>query len=226
MNRAIIKGLIAVILISVANAGIFLLGADFTKTFWISYAYSMIAALVTTFVVIFLVKERSLMFKYEVSVITYVYLAVQLVAGLFCTFNLFHFPMLAFFIQLCVIAIYAVVMLMNYNHRSQVNEQQEIRGRDQANFRYVLDSMKSAISFMDYADPQRKAAMHAYDSLASGQVITNKAAFEIEREILTTIENFEKAVKDKNESLVADNCKKIEELAEARKRQLSAKATF
>ena len=47
MDRKVMKAIIASVIILVANVGIFVLGSDFTTTFWIGYVYTMAAALLT-----------------------------------------------------------------------------------------------------------------------------------------------------------------------------------
>ena len=80
MDRKVMKAIIAGVIILVANVGIFVLGSDFTTTFWIGYVYTMAAALLTVYVEIFFVSKEELIFRYPISTVTFVYLAVQIVS--------------------------------------------------------------------------------------------------------------------------------------------------
>ena len=81
-------------------------------------------------------------------------------------------------------------------------------------------------SKMEYANPQRKMVMHAYDSLASGQVTSNEQVFDIENSITEAIEELKTAISGKDEEKVEMLCKRIEELSDERKSKLTARRPF
>ena len=226
MNRTIMKSIVAAILIIVANIGLFLFGDTFNTTFWISYVFMMLAALIASYVEIFYINNRSYLQVYEISAITIAYLVIALIAGIICKNFLFLWPARAFFIQLCIVAFYAVAFLFVVIHGSHVKEQQQTRSTDLMNFKYILDMMKSATSKMEYSDPLRKTVMHAYDSLSSGQVTSNEVVFDVEKGILESVEALGGAISNKDNDKITELCKKIEDLADERKRKLSLKRPF
>ena len=96
MDRKVMKAIIALVIIIVANVGIFVLGDDFTTTFWIGYVYTMIAALLTMYVEIFFVAKEQLIFSYPISTVTFLYLGVQIISFIVCTLLLWTFPLFVF----------------------------------------------------------------------------------------------------------------------------------
>ena len=226
MSRKVMKSIVAAILIIVANIGLFLFGDTFNSTFWISYVFMMAAALVASYVLIFFVDEKPYLQVYEISAITVFYLVVAFIAGIICKNFLFLWPARAFFIQLCIAALYAVAFLFVSIHSSHVSQQQATRATDLMNFKYILDLMKGAVSKMEYANPQRKMVMHAYDALASGQVSSNEVVFDIEKGILEAVESLKSAITNNDSAKIEELCKTIENLADERKSKLSLKRPF
>jgi hypothetical protein len=226
MNRTVMKSIVAAILILVANIGLFLFGDCFGAVFWLSYIFTMIAALIASYVEIFYINNKPYLLVYEISAVTIAYLGLALVAGFVCRNFLFLWPARAFFIQLCILAFYAVAFLFVIIHGSHVAEQQETRSTDLMNFKYIIDNMKSAVSKVDYSNPQRKMLMHAYDSLASGQVSSNEVVFDVEKGILEAVEGLNGAISNGDSEKIETLCKTIENLAEERKRKLSLKRPF
>lgn len=226
MNRTVMKSIVAAILIVVANIGLFLFGNTFGSVFWISYIFTMIAALIASYVLIFYINEKPYIQVYEISAVTTAYLVLAVIAGFICRNFLFLWPVRAFFIQLCILALFGVAFIFVMIHGSHVAEQQQTRSTDLMNFKYILDNMKSAVSKVDYSNPQRKALMHAYDSLASGQVTSNEVVFDVEKGILDAVEALKNAITNGDSAKIEELCKTIEDLAEERKRKLSLKRPF
>ncbi|MCR5557596.1 MAG: hypothetical protein K6F75_08595 [Butyrivibrio sp.] len=226
MNRTVMKSIVAAILIVVANIGLFLFGDSFNSAFWISYVFMMLAAIVASYVLIFHINGKPYLQVYETSAITVFYLVIAFIAGIICKNFLFLWPARVFFIQLCIAALYAIAFLFVGIHGSHVSEQQQVRSTDLMNFRYILDLMKEATSRMEYSNPQRKMVIHAYDSLASGQVTSNEVVFDVEKGILESVEALKGAITSNDSAKVDELCKKIEELADERKRKLSLKRPF
>ncbi len=226
MSRRIMKGIIAGILILIANVGLFLFSATFTATFWICYFFTMLAAIIATYVEIVHVENKPVMYVYEVSAVTGLYLVVQLIAGSLCRNFLFLFPIRAFFIQFCILAAYLIMLLFVSIHGSHVSEQQQVRGRAQVNFRYILEAMKSAMAKMEYSNPQKKMVQHAYDSLASGQVMSGEVVYDIEQQMIATIDELGKAITAKDDVKVSELCNTLENLADQRKTKLNVKNPF
>ena len=225
-NRTFIRGIIAVILILMGNVGLFLFSATFTMTFWICYAFMMLAALITAYVEIFYINKKPFPIVYEVTGVTVFYLIVELIAGTVCKTALWFLPARAFFIQFSIFCLFLVAFLFVVLHGSHIGEQQAVRSKQLINFKYILESMKSAVADMDYANPQRKTVMHAYDSLASGQVTSREDVVDLEENILNSIESLKEAINENNQGKIEELCKQIEKLSDERKRKLSIKAPF
>ena len=226
MNRTTMKSIVAAILIVVANIGLFLFERTYGATFWISYVFMMLAALIASYVLIFHINNKPYVLVYEISAVTVFYLVVAFIAGTVCRHFLVLWPSRAFFTQLCIAAFYAVAFLFVSIHGSHVSEQQQVRSTDLMNFKYILDLMKDATSKMEYSNPQRKMVMHAYDSLASGQVASSEQVFEIENSITEAVEELKAAISGKDDEKVEKLCKRIEELSDERKSKLIAKRPF
>ena len=226
MDRKVMKAIIAGVIILVANVGIFVLGSDFTTTFWIGYVYTMAAALLTVYVEIFFVAKEELIFRYPISTVTFVYLAVQIVSFIICTLLLWRFPLFTFILDLCILAAFIVMLMSVLLHNSTTEEHKTVRAKDIVNFKYILDTMNSVISKVTYADPNRKILMHAYDSIASGQAKSDISVMDLEQQMLTVIGQLDAAVSAKDAGAVKTKCDEIEYLAAERKRRLSQRVPF
>lgn len=226
MNRKLLKGLIAIVIILVANVGIFMLGSNFTVAFWINYAFVMIAALVTVYVEIFFVRKEELIYRYPVSTVTYLYLGFELIVVIVTSYFFRDWVLTSFMIQLTIFAVYIVALLSVLLHNTATKEQQEIRSKDIVNFRYIVDSMNAVILKMTYADPNRKLIQHAYDSLASGQVKSDMSVYDLEQQIISLIGTLDQAVANQQQEQIIANCKQIETASEERKRRLSQRLPF
>ncbi len=226
MNKIAMKGVIAALLILLYNVWVFIVGSEFVLTFWISYAFTMIAALMAAFVLVYAVNDKPILLRTALATETVLYVIVQLVVGHVSKLVLWLFPSRAFLLQFAVLVIYAVVIVFTIMHNSQIKDQQQIRGREQMNFRFILEQMKAAMGKMEYSNPQRKLVVHAYDSLASGQTASNPEAAEIEQQILSAIENLSGSIAVNDSEAIAQGCSNIENLAAARKQKLSMMNPF
>ena len=226
MSRKLLKLLIAIVILLVANIGIFTFVTDFLIVFWISYVFAMIACGISISVEIFSAVKEKLIFRYSISAVTYLYLVVAVAAAYISAHALILFPLAAFMLQLVILAAYIVCLLAVLINNSAIKEQQQERGRDIANFEYIKDMMNTVISKVPYGDPDRKTIQHAGDAIASGQVRSNEAAYELEQQMISHIENLDKAVADNDRSKISEFCKQIEAAAEARKQILSRRARF
>ena len=226
MNNMVMKGAIAALLILFYNVWSFIFGGDLVITFWITYAYTMLAAILASVVLVYVINDKPVMLKTALSIETVLYLAAQLIAGNYSRKLFWLFPRLAFLLQLGVLTAYAVVILFTIMHNSQIKDQQQVSAREQMNFRFIIAQMKTAVGKMEYSNPQRKLVMHAYDALASGQIASNPNAAETEQEILSEIEALSRAITDGNQEKITQVCANIEELAAERKQKLSMMNPF
>lgn len=226
MKKGLMKGLIALIIILFTNIAIFLLLEEFDTTFWICYTFSMLAALITSFIEIFYGKKEALIFRYPVSMVTFLYLIIQLVVSVIAFKFFREHVLMDFLVQLYIFASYLILLLSVFIHNTTTKEQQKARGTDIVNFKIILDRMNSVISKTEYSDAKRKELQHAYDSLASGQVRSNEAAQTVELQIMNLIDLLEEAVTQKQQDNVSDLCRKLEKAAEERKRILLSSKLF
>lgn len=226
MTTKTAKCIISLVLLIVANIGIFCIGSDFEADFWISYAYAMVASLITIYVLFFLEKEQKLIFSYPIAAVTLTYLVVAVVLAWVCATFLDEHMMFLFLSQLFVLAAYIVMVIVTLTHNNAVKVQQAERGKDILNFKYILEEANEIISKMDYSDPNRKKVMHMYDALASGQVKSSPNVIDVEQRIMSTLNSLEMAVDSKNQESIDDCCKLLEQAADERKRKLSMREMF
>lgn len=226
MKIRLYKGLIALIAILVANIATFLLMSDFTITFWFSYAFGMIAMLLTTYINVFCTHKEKLIFGYTISGVSYLYLVVELVIAILSVVVLSWKPLWVFLIQLIVLATFGIVFLEVLLMHSNIKEQQGERARDILNFKYTLERFKEVQRQIPYSATYRKVVEHSYDALASGQIKSSIEAQDTEIKILDKIEELKKAVGGNEESEIIRVSKEIEDLAEERKRILSCRVNF
>lgn len=226
MKRGLMKAIIALITILFANIAIFMFLEEFVKSFWICYAFSMIAAVLATCIEIFYEKKEILIFRYPIMTITYLYLIVQLVVAfaLFLFFN--EHVLFLFLVQLFIFSSFLVLFLLASLHSETIKEQQKERAKDIINFRYILDEMDCVIAKTSYGEENRKVLQHAYDSLASGQIKSHETVQGIEQEILNLIKLLNDAVDNKENEKVLELCTQLEYAADRRKKILSNTKIF
>lgn len=225
-NGKIFRGLIALVGLLVANIGIFVFIHKYFLTFWISYGFLMAAFLVNICVHIFVKNTKPLIFGYSLGAVAAVYLIAEIIAAVIF-FALSPFAALpAFLVQLIILVAFGICYLQVLMTSAATARQQEIRGRDIMNFKDVLERMRSVQSKIPYEAPYKKTVEHAYDSLAGGQVRSNREADEIERKILDEIHRLDAAVSAANEEEICAGCVKLERLAEERKEVLNRRELF
>lgn len=226
MSRKVLKLLVAVVILLTANIGIFAFVTNFFAAFWISYTFAMIACGISIYVEIFSAAKEKLIFRYSISAITYLYLAVAVVAAYIAAHIFIFHPLSAFMLQLTILAAYIVCLLSVMVNNSAIKEQQQMRGRDIENFEYIKNLMNRVIAKVPYQDPDRKMLQHAGDAVASGQVRSSEAAYELERRMISQIESLDRAVSENDRAKISELCGQIESSAEERKRILSQRARF
>lgn len=225
-NGKLFRGLIALIGLLAANLGIFLLIHRYFLTFWISYGFLMVAILINIFVYVFATSKKPLIFGYSLGAVATVYLVAELVAAVvFFTLSPF-FTLLAFLVQLLILVAFGICYLQVLMTGAATAKQQEVRGRDIMNFKYILEQMRRVQQKVPYEAVYKKTVEHAYDSLASGQVRSASEAETIERKILDEIHQLDAAVSEGNEEEILAGCLKLERLAEERKEVLNMRAPF
>lgn len=225
-NGKLYKGLIALIGLIVVNVGIFLMIHEYFLTFWISYGFLMVALLLNIAVHVFATETQPLIFGYSLGAIAIVYLVVEAIAAVifFILSPLVTLP--AFIIQVIILVAFGICYIQVLMTSSATARQQEIRGRDILNFKYILEQMQSVQKKVPYAASYKKALEHACDSLASGQVKSTAEAEPIERAILEEIRSLKALVDEEKEEDILASCKKIEQLSEERKQKLRLREPF
>lgn len=225
-NGKLYKGLIALIGLVMINAGIFLMIHEYFLTFWISYGFLMIAVLLNILIHVFATDTRTVMFGHSLRAIATTYLIVEFVAAvIFFIFSPF-LALPAFIIQVIILAAFGICYINVFMTSSATAKQQELRGRDIMNFKYILEQMRNVQQKVPYGASYRKVVEHAYDSLASGQVRSSAEAEMTERAIIEEIDLLGRAVNTENDSDIIACCKKIEQLSEERNQKLHMKELF
>lgn len=226
--KTIYRVIIAAVFILIANLGIFILGDDFNRIFWICYVFAHLAAIVTIYIQIDFAKKEKVIFQYPIAVVTYGYLLGAIVVA-FLSFVMFKDSdnaLLTFLVNMIVLGIFIAAFCSVLIHNTSVKEQQEVRGANILNFRNTLNSMDKIMNSIDYSDPNKKILQHVRDSLASGQVQTVPAAAGVEQQIYQMIVNLSQAVSSKNQDQIVLLCNQLEIAIEDRKQILSQNMIF
>ena len=223
MNKTIKACALTFLLICV-NVGIFLLTDELTTSFWISYSFFMLAAIANIFVFTLGNLGEKVIFNAPYYITSFFYLIVESVIA--ALFGGSDNPKAAFAVQLLIFAIYVIAFVVIFTTNNATKAQQEKRGRDIQNFKFIQNKFKAVIEKLDYSDASREIIRHAYDSVASGQVKSDASVFDIEQRMLDYIDMLDTAVEEKNAEKISTVCAELERLAADRKLKLSAKPQF
>ena len=209
--------IMAVALIAI-NICMFVVLENYTRVFWISFAFSIVACAVSLLLMFFDVGigEKKQLYAYILYPVVTYFLISQIVFAVISVYFLENHIFATFTIQMILLVVFLVTYLVMRRANESVKQQQEIRGADILSFKAILDSARSALAKVDYSAPYRKEIQTAVDALASGQVRSTPAAEDIEREIKDQIGALSSAIDDKNEVKITEACRKLERLAEER----------
>ncbi len=215
--------IMAVALIAI-NICMFVVLESFTTVFWISFAFSIIACVVSLFLLFrdTGIGEKKQLYAYILYPVVTYYLIAQIVVALISVHFLEKHVLLSFVLQTVILVVFLITYLIMRRANESVKEQQEIRGRDILSFKAVLESAKSVLAKVDYSASYRKTVQKAVDALASGQVRSTPAAEDVERQIKDQIGELSRAVDDNNEEKITQISRNIERLAEERTNLISS----
>ena len=220
------KALIAAIVLIADIVCMFLFANHYNVVFWISLLFSVIAVVFAAGVIIFLAPKEKRVFGMNITA----YAMAYLVAAIGTSFRYVFLPdVLAkkvAFIHVVIFAVFLVVVIMGKAENEFIDAQQEKRGKELFNFRFTLESMKSAMNKVPYNAPYKKKVEHAYDSLASGQTATIPEIEDLEKDILDAITLLDDVISSGDEAAIVEACDSIEKLAAERKHKLANKANF
>lgn len=224
--KAAYKAFISLVVLVATVACMFLLAPKYNAVFWVNLAFSVAAIVLATMVIVGLAANGRRMFGMSVTS----YAIAFLILDLLYSFKTLFFPALlarrVAIAHVVLLAAFLIVIVLAKAEDEFIEKQQEIRGKDLANFKYTLERMKNVQSKVEYGAPYRKTVEHAFDSLASGQTASTPLAEEVERNILDAISELEESVKAKDEAKITQICEKLEDLAAERKAKLASKMNF
>lgn len=224
--KAAYKAFISLVVLVATIACMFLFAVKYNAIFWVNLAFAIVAIIMASLVILGIAAGNKKMFGLNVTA----YAIAYVVADLGYAFKTLFAPSLlakkVALVHVVLLAVFLIVIVLSKAEDEFITEQQEIRGRDIANFKYTLECMKRVLSKVEYSASYKKTVEHAYDSLASGQTASAPQVEETEKAILDTIKELEDAVVAKDEPKIKDVCVKIEDLAAERKAKLAAKMNF
>lgn len=220
------KAFISAIVLVATAVCMFLFARAYNAVFWVNFAFSVASILLATLVILGIAANGKKMFGMSVTTYAITYVVLDLAYAFKTVFVPAMFVRKVAIAHVVMMAAFMIVIVLAKAEDEFISEQQEIRGRELANFKFTLECMKKVQSKVEYGASYRKTVEHAYDSLASGQTASTPQVEELERTILDTINELEKAVAAKEESKINEICGRIEELAAERKAELSSKRNF
>ena len=225
MNRSY-KIIIAAIVLAATCVCMFLFAHDYNMVFWVNLIFATLAVVCASLVTIFIAAEEKKVLGMSLSV----YAMAYLVIALYCAFRFVFIPDILVkkvaLIHVIIFAVFLVVFMLGKAENEFISAQQEVRGREIANFKFTLETMKNAMNKVSFDAPYKKMVEHAYDALASGQTASTPSVEDVEKNILEAIGTLDSALDSKNEEEISNACKTIEKLAAERKAKLSVKANF
>lgn len=220
------KAFISAIVLVATVVCMFLFAAKYNAVFWVNLAFVIAAVVVATLIIVGVAPNGKRMFGMSVTTYAITYLVLDLSYAFKTVFVPALFARKVALVHVVLLAALLIVVILSKAEDEFISEQQEVRGRELANFKYTLECMKKVQSKVEYGAPYRKIVEHAYDSLASGQTASAPQVEDIEREILDSISELEGVVASKDEAKIKEICDKIEELAADRKAKLASKMNF
>ena len=220
------KAFISAIVLVATVVCMFLFAAKYNAVFWVNLAFAIVAVIVATLVIVGVAPSGKRTFGMGVTTYAIAYLVLDLGYAFKTVFVPAFLARRVALVHVVLLAALLIVVILSKAEDEFISEQQEIRGRELANFKYTLECMKKVQSKVEYGAPYRKTVEHAYDSLASGQTSSAAVAEDVERAILDAISELENVVSVKDEAKINEICGKIENLAAERKAKLASKMNF
>ena len=211
----------AVIFLILINVGLFSWVAVRLTTFWVSWVFIHIAFLLFVSVVLFSASEqKKVKFMYSETAIAMYYLVVEVISGFVLTVYFAFFPVVAFVVQLALLAAFLVVFGMVKKTNQLTDAREEAAKADLVQFQAILNYMRDVQNQVDYSAPYRKTIQHAYDALSGSQVESSVQVYEIEKGIWELIGQLKEAVLAGDEDHIRALCREIENQTAERHRRL------
>ena len=211
----------AVIFLILINVGLFSWVAVRLTTFWVSWVFIHIAFLLFVSVVLFSASEqKKVKFMYSETAIAMYYLVVEVISGFVLTVYFAFFPVVAFVVQMALLAAFLVVFGMVKKTNQLTDAREEAAKADLVQFQAILNYMRDVQNQVDYSAPYRKTIQHAYDALSGSQVESSVQVYEIEKGIWELIGQLKEAVLAGDEDHIRALCREIENQTAERHRRL------
>lgn len=219
-----IKLFLAAVFIILLNVGLFSFASISLTSFWISWVFIHIAFVITVCILVLSVSEqKKLFFAYSESAITTYYFLIELVAGLVMIFQFAFLPVVAFVVQMIILAAFGMAFVSTKMMNKNIDREEKVREVELYQFKSLLESMKDVQMQIDYSAPYKKIVEHAYDAMAASQVKSSPEVREIEQYIMELIGQLKQSVIAGDEKEVCDLCKSIENAVAKRNRELRIK---
>ncbi len=218
--------IVSLIIIALINIGIFVAVDDYSGLFWINYGFVMLALLFTAYTVSFPSKDKGIMEKTNVTAAAGIYLVIEILAALICSGLDEDKTALAVIIHLIIIGAFVLFFYFTLQGNSFIKEQQQKRGIELLNFRYVLEQIKLIQQKTPYSAEYKKTVDKTYDALAAAQSSSSTEVEPLEREIIDNIAKLNEAVDRNDSDAIMSVCKNIIRLSSERESKLKLRKNF
>ena len=165
-------------------------------------------------------EQKKVKFMYSETAIAMYYLVVEVISGFVLTVYFAFFPVVAFVVQLALLAAFLVVFGMVKKTNQLTDAREEAAKADLVQFQAILNYMRDVQNQVDYSAPYRKTIQHAYDALSGSQVESSVQVYEIEKGIWELIGQLKEAVLAGDEDHIRALCRDIENQTAERHRRL------
>ena len=220
------KMMISLVVLIATAVCMFLFATKYNMVFWVNLIFAMVAVVLASLVIIGVAPAEKRFLGMTLSTYATAYVVVALIAAFRMVFIPDILVKKVALIHVIIFVVFIVVFFLAKAENEFITQQQEIRGKDIANFKFTLQCMKNAMSKVPYDAPYKKTVEHAYDSLASGQTASSPEVQDVETSILEAIEKLDGIIEQGNEEEIVSICKDIEKLAAVRKAKLACKTGF
>lgn len=220
------KMMISLVVLIATAVCMFLFATKYNMVFWVNLIFAMVAVVLASLVIIGVAPAEKRFLGMTLSTYATAYVVVALIAAFRMVFIPDILVKKVALIHVIIFVVFIVVFFLAKAENEFIAQQQEIRGKDIANFKFTLQCMKNAMSKVPYDAPYKKTVEHAYDSLASGQTASSPEVQDVETSILEAIEKLDGIIEQGNEEEIVSICKDIEKLAGVRKAKLACKTGF
>ena len=193
------KMMISLVVLIATAVCMFLFATKYNMVFWVNLIFAMVAVVLASLVIIGVAPAEKRFLGMTLSTYATAYVVVALIAAFRMVFIPDILVKKVALIHVIIFVVFIVVFFLAKAENEFITQQQEIRGKDIANFKFTLQCMKNAMSKVPYDAPYKKTVEHAYDSLASGQTASSPEVQDVETSILEAIEKLDGIIEQGNE---------------------------